>query len=268
MTGLDAPQSSQSTPTPTAANAPQVPVTTRRWSGWRTVLVIFGSLLILLGGGVLIGGGAGLWLNQQQDNDGYFTVGPERFSTDTSALSVPSLDIDVIGPDVFSANDLVGRVRIRMESTNAAVPLFIGIGRSEDVAQYLNGVGHDELTDIHASPFQATYTSRPGDKTASNPTEQSFWVASDTGTGARTLTWDVADGNWTILVMNADGSAGIDADVSAAAELPAILPIAIVTLIVGGVLLLIGIAVIVLTIATRGSGRKDTMAAPNQPAVR
>jgi len=251
------------TTTPTIPEVPQAPVTMRRWSGWRTVLVIVGSVLILLGTSVLIGGGAGLWLHQQQDNDGYFTAGPERFTTETSALSVPSLDIKVAGPDVFSAEDLLGRVRIRMESTNAGSPLFIGIARADDVAKYLNGVGHDELTDIEASPFKATYTSRPGGEPASNPAEQTFWVASDTGTGPRTLTWDVADGNWTVLIMNADGSPGIDADISAAAELPVILPIAIVALVVGGVLTLIGIAIIVLTVTTR----TNTTPHPHQAAV-
>ncbi len=255
------------TTTPTTRDVPQAPMTVRRWSGWRTVLVIFGSMLILLGGGMLIGGGAGLWVHQQQDNDGYFTAGPERFTTETSALSVPSLDVDVTGPDVFSAEDLLGRVRIRMESTNAGSPLFIGIGRADDVARYLNGVGHDELTDIDASPFQATYRSRPGGAPASNPAEQSFWVASDTGTGPRTLTWDVADGNWTVLIMNADGSPGIDVDISAGAELPIIRPIAIVALVAGGVLTLLGIAIIVVTVATRTNGTKNTTPRPSQPAV-
>ncbi|WP_329000178.1 hypothetical protein OHA18_37805 [Kribbella sp. NBC_00709] len=233
------------------------PPTVRRWSGWRTLLVILGSLLIVLGGGVFAGGAAGMLLHTQRDDDGYFTAGPERFSTETSVLSVPSLDIDVAGPDTFSAQDALGKVRIRLESRNAGTPLFIGIGPADAVAKYLNGVGHDELSDIDASPFKATYTAHPGDKPAVDAAGQSFWVASDSGTGARTLTWDVADGNWSVLIMNADGSPGVDADISAAAELPVILPISIAALVVGAVLLLIGIAVIVVTVATRNS-RRDT----------
>lgn len=246
------------TTTPTTPGARPVPPTVRRWSGWRTVLVIVGSMLFVIGGAVLVGGGAGLWLYQQRDNDGYFTAGPERFGTDTAALSVPSLDIDVAGPDAVVANDLLGRVRIRTESVDADTPLFIGIGPSADVAKYLNGVGHDELSDIDASPFKATYTARPGDQPATNPAGQSFWVASDVGTGARTLSWDVADGNWTVLVMNADGTPGIDADISAGAELPAVLPAAIVALVVGGLLTLAGITIVILTIATRKTDQSAT----------
>lgn len=233
----------------------QAPPTVREWSGWRTVLVVLGSLLIILGGGALVGGGAGLWFHQQRDAAGYYTAGPERFTTDTAALSVPSLDVNVGGTEAFSAEDMLGRARIRIESVNSGTPLFIGIAPADEVAKYLNGVGHDELSDIDVSPFKATYTPQPGGAPTAEPASQSFWVASDSGAGARTLDLKVADGNWTILIMNADGSPGVDATISAGAKLPAVLPISIIALATGSVLLLVGTALIVVPIATRRTGR-------------
>ena len=45
------------------------------------------------------------------------------------------------------------------------------------------------------------------------PGEQRIWVASAEGSGRQTLTWDVEGGNWSIVLMNADGSRGVEADV-------------------------------------------------------
>jgi hypothetical protein len=247
------------TTAPTAPNPGPVAPQKRPWSAWRTLLIILGSVLVLIGGSLLVGGGIGLWAHQQRDGDGYYTAGPQQFKTDTAALSVPSIDVDLTGPQVVSGQDMLGKIRLRAELMGADTPLFLGIGPSAEVAKYLEGVGHDELSDIDADPFKATYTARPGSETAADPVEQSFWVASDSGTGPRTVVWDVADGDWTILIMNADGSTGIDANVSAAAKLPIILPIAIGALIAGGTLLLIGLLMIVLPIAIRGT---STPAAP------
>ncbi|TCM45013.1 hypothetical protein [Kribbella sp. VKM Ac-2568] len=241
------------TTAPTNPNPSQVAPQKRPWSAWRTLLIILGSVLVLLGGCLLVGGGIGLWAHQQRDGDGYYTAGPEQFQTDTSALSVPSIDVDLAGPQVGSGQGMLGKIRIRAEMMGADTPLFLGIGPSAEVAKYLEGVGHDELSDIDVDPFKATYTTRPGTDSPADPAGQSFWVASDSGTGPRTLVWDVADGDWTILIMNADGSSGIDASVSAAAKLPIILPIAIGALIAGGTLLLIGLLMIVLPIAVRGN---------------
>jgi len=239
------------TATPTAPVPSAPPPVQRSWSGWRTLLVIIGAVLIMIGGSLLIGGGIGLWAHSQRDGDGYYTAGPERLSTDTFALSAPSLDVNISGPDSIYADDLLGDTRIKLESAKADVPLFIGIGPAADVAKYLDGVAHSEISDFDVDPFKVTYAAQPGNQPAAGPAAQTFWVASDSGTGPRTLTWDAKDGDWAIVIMNADRSVGVDADVSVGGTLPAVLPIAIGALVTGGVLLLGGIVLIALTIATR-----------------
>jgi hypothetical protein len=232
--------------------ASPAPPVRRSWSAWRTILVIVGALLVLLGGTVLAFGAVALGAHQQHDGDGYLTTDTKQFSTDTFALSAPSLDVDVTGPDAFYADRLLGDVRIRGESSKAGTPLFIGIGPADSVAKYLEGVGHAEVSDIGVDPFTVTYTPRPGAAPTALPADQSFWVASETGTGPRTLVWNVAGGNWAVVIMNADGSAGVTADLDAGATLPVILPLAIGALVAGGLLMIIGLGVIVVTIATRG----------------
>lgn len=234
----------------------------RSWSAWRTVLVILGSLLILLGGASLIGGGVALWTHAQRDADGYHTAGPERLTTEAFALTAPSLDVDLTGPDAVYAGDLLGDLRITVESRKADTPVFVGIGPADDVARYLDGVRRSEVADFDADPFTVSYVQRAGGQPAADPGTQDFWAASDTGTGRRTVTWNVADGNWSIVVMNADRSAGVDADVSLGGTLPVLLPAAIAALVVGGLLLILGIVIIVLTIATRRTIGQPAPAAP------
>jgi hypothetical protein len=53
------------------------------------------------------------------------------------------------------------------------------------------------------------------------------------------MTWKVRDGDWSVVVMNADGSAGVDAGVRAGADVPFLGPAGWITL-GGGLVLLAG----------------------------
>jgi hypothetical protein len=222
----------------------------RPWSAGRTVLVVVGSVAAFIGGSLLIGGGALLWAEQQRDSDGYFSTGPEQLSTDSYVLSAPDLDINLAGPDVLYQQDLLGEIRIEGASSGSG-PLFLGIGPTNEVDQYLAGVGHDEISDFDVDPFRVSYTEHQGGAPAAAPTAQSFWAASESGSGPQVLTWDVSSGDWTVVIMNADGSPGVQADLSAAATFPVLQPIAIGMLVGGGVLFLVGIAMVVAPLVTR-----------------
>lgn len=223
----------------------------RSWSGGRTALVVVGALFALTSVILLAIGGFCWWAQQQRDGDGYFTAGPERVSTGSSALSVPSLDINGAGPDTFYTEDFLGDVRIRFESRNAGVPVFVGIGPADEVTRYLAAVGRDEVSDFDVDPFRLSVTNRPGGQPAAAPAAQTFWVASATGTGPQTLTWDAAGGDWAVVVMNADGTPSVDVDLGVGGTLPAVRGIAIGALIGGVVLLIIATALIVPAFATR-----------------
>jgi hypothetical protein len=78
------------------------------------------------------------------------------------------------------------------------------------------------------------------------PTSQTFWTESVSGTGTQTVTAEVPAGEWSVVVMNADGSAGVGADLSVGATLPIIGRVAFNALVIGGVLFLAGIALVLL----------------------
>ena len=111
----------------------------------------------------------------------------------------------------YDTEDL-GKVRLEVESRNDK-PVFVGIARTSDVDNYLAGVSHTTVTDVDTSPFDADYDDHAGDRRPVAPADSHIWAASEQGSGKQTLHWEIEDGDYSVVVMNADGSLGVDADV-------------------------------------------------------
>ena len=191
----------------------------RRPNGSRIAALVAAGLLALVSIGFLAGGGVLLWADSERDEHGYISTGTDRFSTDTAALVTEKLDLDLDGAESLLLDDSVyGNVRIKAES-NDGKPVFVGIARTDDVSDYLRGSSHELITDVEYSPFRVEYDTRSGDRTPGAPADQRFWAATANGDGEQALTWDVEDGDWSVVVMNADGSAGVDTGISAGASL-------------------------------------------------
>jgi hypothetical protein len=219
-------------------------------SAGRVVLIVLGSIGVLFGLAVLAGGGFLLWADRTQREDGYLTTPTERFATPTYALTRSRLEVDTEGAKWVLNEDWFGKIRIRGESTDEKT-LFIGIGPQADVARYLGTVAHANVQDVDFDPFRVTYLPVSGGAPDGPPTEQGFWAASASGVGTQTLTWKVRDGDWSVVLMNADGSRGVDADVDLGAKLSFLLWVAI-GLLIGGVLVVGGsTALVVLAARTR-----------------
>jgi hypothetical protein len=158
------------------------------------------------------------------------------------------------GPDAADVDALIGKVRVRVEAADPGTSVFIGVGPAAEVAAYLAKVDHDTVNHLDTGPFEVSYERHAGGRPATPPGAQSFWIASDSGTGQRSVTWPVASGDWVVVVMNTDASAGVEADVTAGVTLPILRPIAISLLVAGGLLVPIGAALIIVTRATRRRG--------------
>jgi hypothetical protein len=200
-----------------STTAPATPV--RSPSGPRLAAVILGSLLGLVALGLLAFGALALWGDAQKDDDGYLSTSAHRFSAATYAIATDELDLDLAGPGSVIERDRYGKLRLQATS-NAGKPVFVGIAPTRDVDAYLRGTAHSTVTDVDVSPFRATYDTRHGAGRPTPPGTRGFWAASAQGAGKQTVTWDVEDGEWSIVVMNADGSRGVDARVSAGADVP------------------------------------------------
>jgi hypothetical protein len=223
---------------------PRVPM-----SAGRVILIVLGSIGVLFGLALLAGGGFLLWADRTQRDDGYLTTPTERFATPTYALTRSRLEVDTNGEGWVLNESWFGKVRIRGESPGDQ-NLFIGIGPQAEVSRYLGDVAHANVQDIDFDPFRATYLSVSGNSPQAPPTDQTFWAASASGVGQQTLTWKVREGDWSVVLMNADGSRGVAADVDLGAKLSWLLWVAVGTLI-GGVLITGGSAGLVLLAARR-----------------
>src|SRR5262245_45656352 len=234
---------------------PPVPV-----SAGRVVLIVLGSLGVLFGLALLAGGGFLLWADRTQRDDGYLTTPTERFATPTYAMTRSRLEVDTNGEGWVLNENWFGKIRIRGESPTGS-NLFIGIGPQAEVSRYLGDVAHANVQDVDFDPFRATYLAVSGNAPRAPPTDQTFWAASASGVGQQTLTWKVRDGDWSVVLMNADGSRGVAADVDLGAKLSWLLWVAVGTLI-GGVLVTGGSAGLVV-LAARKPRAPPTPAAPS-----
>lgn len=180
--------------------------------------MVAAGLAGLLSLGLLAAGGLLLWGDSQKDDQGYLSTRTERFATNTYALTTDNLDLDLDGAGWLIDRDRFGKVRLTVES-NASKPVFVGVAPTADVTRYLSGTGHELVDDVDFSPFTADYRRLDGDRKPAAPAAQRFWEASAHGSGRQTLTWDVDDGDWSIVVMNEDASRQVDVGVKAGAEL-------------------------------------------------
>jgi hypothetical protein len=130
--------------------------------------------------------------------------------------------------------DRLGRLKITATSTLAAKPIFIGIAHTEDADRYLARVEHDELRDIESDPSNTGYRRLGTGAPQALPTTRSIWRAHATGTGTQTVTWPVEKGHWSAVVMNAAGSRNVSVDAQLAARVSYVWWIVTGLLVIGG----------------------------------
>ena len=234
---------SPSPPTATASAGQQAPAA---WGAGRIVLVVASSVAVLVSLAAIVAGGAGIVLDRtQRDASGYLMTPYSSYSTGTYAVVSDSYR-GGNSNDWFVTRALLGTVRVRVQS---ARPVFVGIASASAVRAYLGNVARAQGTTFanNDSGFRIYGGARP----STTPAQQHIWVASTAGSGGRTLTWTPSGGNWQVVLMNANASAGIGADVSVGARIPHLLAIALVMLGAGLLLLIVAGGAIVLALRRR-----------------
>jgi hypothetical protein len=214
-------------------------------------LTAAGAIVLILGALVLAAGGAVLWQTGNSDG-GFISSDTHRFDTASHAIVTDGVKVDSDVP-----RWLVARTRIKATSADGK-PVFIGVARKHDVDAYLAGVSRSQIRNLEYSPFAVDYTARGGTAAPAPPASRSIWAASTSGTGDQQLTWRIRSGEWRVVLMNADGSSGVRADVEVGGTINHVVPVAIGITVGGLLILLLGVAVV---FAARGGDRRPAVPA-------
>ena len=214
----------------------------RKSNAPKIALIVVSGILALIGLGLALSGGAILAVF---GSDG--TVSSDYHQLDTRSTALVSSVADIEGMDELA--DVLGEpeLRLSLRTSRLGKGAFVGVGRAHDVERYLAAAPIEEVGDFGVDPFELQdRTVRPGTKRPAPPATRTFWVAESSG-GDATMRWNVSDGDYRLVVMNADGSRGVDVEGSIGVEIPHLPSLGWVLLGVGLALLLGGAAGIILT---------------------
>jgi hypothetical protein len=239
------------------------------------ILLVLGVLLAAAGAGLTVAGSTILAGDAAQRADGYVHSQQERLRTTGYALVSPTARIDLgrsAVTGVSGAPSLADLAGLQVRAT-AAVPgqeVFIGIAESSAVDSYLRDVPRASLDAVpwYAFGVRPAQQPRPADdlvpskgtQAPPSPGSQGFWAASASGPGTQELAFDLREGSWTLVVMNADAARPLWADVQFGVRSQLLGP-------VGGGLLAGGLAAIVigvplLLLGAAGLGRDIGLPVP------
>ncbi len=226
----------------------------------RVVALVVGCLLLLPALASLLGGGAlAFGYAVGRDASGYFETSLDRVESPTVAVTTEQVDFAAEpGRPGRLIDELDADVRLRVANANSEKAVFVGVAPQADVDRYLAGVARDEVRDLRG--HRPVYRRRTGGNDVAAPTAQDFWVAKTSGRGSQELVWPVTSGRWAAVVMNADGSPGVAADIDVGVKAGFVLPLALILLGLGLVATAGSVALIVF--GAHGLGRREALASP------
>ena len=226
----------------------------------KILLLVFGIIILLISMALIAGGATLLWVNSRYvDSAGYFASDTLHIERDSYAVVAGPIELDETAVRVLNSIGVITAFEFQGKNNNPSKQIFMGVTDEIGLANYLDNVDYDEINnigfgwglDIHG----ITYTNHPGYDEPSLPASESIWAVSVVGTASETLVWETRAGNYSIVVMNGDGSKGVDLDVIFKAKIPSLVKFGVGFLVSGIILLAIGSLMIVLAVrrkATKG----------------
>ncbi len=214
----------------------------------KLLLALLGITGAVVAAALLIGGGTLLWVDTTMtDSEGFINTKPVELETETYAITTPPADIEITTPGPIDVGPLA-TLRIVAENHDPEKGIFIAVAEATDVESYLSDVAYAEIVELEMEPFEVTIVTHSGVAVPQTPSAQAFWTASASGVGPQTLTWNVETGDFGVVLMNEDASAGVEVVALVGARVPMIRPLSTSLLIGGGIALLFGTVMIALAL--------------------
>ena len=201
------------------------------------VIAIIATILTAVGG-VAVAAGLGLLIAFRS---GGIDTGPVAVSTPTAAVVAPIAHTNSVGT-------ITGPPTLRL-SIRGANParLFVGVGSAVAVGRYLAGVAVDRITEL-TDRAEPGVERAAGTAAAAPPIAQNFWVASTTNGD---LSWRIQNGDYRVVVMNADGTPGVNGRARMQITLPNAVPASLVVLASGLIVTAGGIVLLAMAVTRR-----------------
>ncbi len=212
--------------------------------------------------------GSGFVTYQAVDSDGFITSDTATIVSGTLAITTQAAEIETQSENLSSGTALI-RVRAEREDGGA---VFVGIGRADLVQAYLLGSRYEALTELQFNPFEYNARTVPGrstDELLTPPESRAdVWAASSVGEGAQETSYSVIKGEdgavvpHTVVIMNAQPSAGIAVEAEFAVKYPRLRGTGIAFMVIGTVLLVVGSLMVY--VAIKGGGGDEDEAPPER----
>ena len=203
------------------------------WDAGKVLVVLFGGLLVLVGVPLLFSGTALMGVTRSlSDGYGYIGVSGVDLGTGTQAIVFRPMHVDemvideIDGPMVRYWHPEPGNfidLKFTLDSNNGK-EVFIGIVEESDAAPVFAGMMYDSIIDIdmdhpYDSNPQITYNRHSGDQLEGSPADLDIWTAYAYG-DELTLEWEPEEGDYWIVIMNLDGSMGVNVDTGFGVKAP------------------------------------------------
>jgi len=198
------------------------------------------------------------WANSANTNsESYHTTDTIRFEEDSYAITVDRSDIHLTAAWLWNWSNFID-FKVEATSNDPSKPVFIGFAQEEDFTAYFNNVAYKDITDFSIRPYNVEVDVITGDSIPvmppgsidDKPPYEEFWEFSASGTGTQVMECELEAEDYVLVLMNADGSAGVDMNITMGAQAPLILGTAVAFLVAGIVTIIL--AGVMFNYAARG----------------
>ncbi|MGM9471065.1 hypothetical protein ACS5PJ_03590 [Pseudarthrobacter sp. YS3] len=146
-----------------------------------------------------------------------------------------------------------GTVKIKIEGDGN---FMLAAGRPDDVDAWVGKSAHNTVTGVSEDEKSLQVEHADGDATVPNPSGSDLWVSTENASGELDYSWTPpADGEWSLLLAS-DGTKPAPASISMTFPNDTATPWAVPLMVLGGLLILAGIALAVLS-ARKKDGEGD-----------